>query len=411
MASHAVLGLLGLFFWGLAARGYEAEQVDLAAALISAALLLHTLARLGLDLGLIRFLPNQEDRAAMINTCLTLVGGFSLLLAVVFILGVRTWSPALEVVREKADYFAVFVVSTAAVSLGDLMRQGAFVALRRTEFSLLIEVIAGARLPLLLAMVSLGALGIFCSWGVASCVAVIAGLLFIVRVERGYRPALRVDRKAVGTMLPFSAGNYVAESLREVPGFLLPLLVVNVLDLDLGADFYITWTLASIILMAAYATSFSLLAEVSREPGRFGRDVVKAMRFILLLLVPAIVIVFFAGDRILALFGDEYAENGYGLLRLLTLSGIPVAFNILYITWKRLEQKTWPIVCLYAFVAAFTIGVSYALMGDMGLTGVGVAWLSGNAAVSAFLALVLAKRWMQNRRGRNGQGKTEASTR
>jgi O-antigen/teichoic acid export membrane protein len=242
-------------------------------------------------------------------------------------------------------------------------------------------------------------------------VAVIAGLLFVVRLEKGYRPAPGVDRKAVGTVLRFSAGNYVAESLREVPGFLLPLLVVNVLDLDLGADFYVTWTLASIILMAAYATSFSLLAEVSREPGRFGRDVLKAMKFILLLLVPAIVIVFFAGDRILALFGEEYAQNGYGLLRLLSLSGIPVAFNILYITWMRLRQETWPIICLYAFVAAFTIGVGYALMGQMGLTGIGVAWLAGNGAVTIFLGLVLTMRKLRARDGGNGQGRADASTR
>ncbi|OGO03615.1 MAG: hypothetical protein A2Y72_03955 [Chloroflexi bacterium RBG_13_53_26] len=409
MASHAVLGLLGFFFWAIAARTYDTEEVGLATALVSAVLLLHTLARLGLDIGMIRFLPDAKDRSAMMNTCFTLVGVFAVVLALVFVLGVRTWSPALKVVREEADYFVLFIVFAAGVSLVDVVRQGAFVALRRTEFSLLMEIIAGLRLPLLLVMVSLGAFGIFCSWGVASCVALIAGVLFIAKLERGYRPVPGVEKGVVGRVLHFSLGNYVAESLRELPGFLLPLLVVNVLALDMSAYFYVAWTLASVILMIAYATSFSLLAEVSREPEKFGSDVVRAMKFILLLLVPAVLIVFLLGDRILSLFGAEYAENGADLLRLLTISGIPVAFNILYITWKRLRQEVWPIVYLYAFVAAFTIGVGYVLMEEMGLAGIGIAWLSANGMVTVLIGLAMLKRWIQSGNTRSGQGKAERS--
>ncbi len=414
MASHAVLGLLGFFFWAIAARTYDDEKVGLATALVSAVLLLHTVARLGLDIGLIRFLPSEKDKSAMMNTSLTLVGAFALVLALVFVLGVRTWSPALGFIRSEADYFVLFIVFTGAVSLVDLLRQGMFVALRRTEFSLLMELIAGLRLPLLVVMAglgTLGTLGMFCSWGVASCVAVVGGMFFVMKIEKGYRPRPRLDERVVGSVLKFSLGNYAAESLRELPGFLLPLLVVNILEPEMGAYFYIAWTLASVILMAAYATSFSLLAEVSREPGRFGSDVVRAMKFMLLLLVPAVVVVFLVGDRILSLFGADYAENGSDLLRLLSLSGIPVAFNILYITWKRLRQETWPIVYLYAFVAAFTIGVGYALMGEMGLTGIGVAWLGANGAVTVLLAMGLAKRWMQGRGSRGGQGRAETSTR
>jgi O-antigen/teichoic acid export membrane protein len=411
MASHAVLGLLGFFFWAIAARTYDDEKVGLATALVSAVLLLHTVARLGLDIGLIRFLPGEKDKPAMMNTSLTLVGAFAVVLALVFVLGVRIWSPALGFIRSEADYFVLFIIFAGAVSLVDVLRQGMFVALRRTEFSLLMEVIAGLRLPLLVVMAGLGTLGIFCSWGVASCVALAAGLLFVVKIQKGYRPRPRLDERVVGSVLKFSLGNYAAESLRELPGFLLPLVVVNVLEPEMGAYFYIAWTLASVILMAAYATSFSLLAEVSLEPGRFGSDVVRAMKFMLLMLVPAVVVVFLVGDKILSLFGAEYAENGSDLLRLLSLSGIPVAFNILYITWKRLRQETWPIVYVYAFVAAFTIGVGYALMGEMGLTGIGVAWLAANGAVTVLLAMGLARRWMQNRGSRGGQGRAETSTR
>jgi O-antigen/teichoic acid export membrane protein len=168
--------------------------------------------------------------------------------------------------------------------------------------------------------------------------------------------------------------------------------------------------LASVILMIAYATSFSLLAEVSREPGRFGSDVIRAMKFMLVLLIPAVVLVFLLGDRILSLFGADYAENAGDLLRLLTLSGVPLACNILYITWKRLQQQMRAVVYMYGFVAAFTIGVGYVLMQEMGLAGIGIAWLSANGMVTVFIGLAMLKRWIQSGNTKNGQGRAEIST-
>lgn len=78
IATYGVIGLLGFFFWAIAARLYTPEQVGLATALISAVLLLHVFARLGLDIGLIRFLPGERDKPGMINTSFTLVGLFSI---------------------------------------------------------------------------------------------------------------------------------------------------------------------------------------------------------------------------------------------------------------------------------------------------------------------------------------------
>ncbi len=409
IATHFMIGILGFFFWAIAARLYTAEQVGLGTALISAVLLLHTLSRLGFDIGMVRFLPSEEDKPGMINTYFTLVGLFSVVLALVFVLGVEVWSPALAFVREDGTYFVIFILFAAAVSLIGLLRQGVFVAFRSTQFSFAMEVVAALRLPLVAALMTLGTLGIFLSWGVASVAALLVGVVLILRLEPGYRFKPEIRRQTLSTTLRFSLGNYAAESLRELPGFLLPLLVVNILEPEMGAYFYVAWTVASVILMIAYATSFSLLAEVSREPARFKSDVIRAMKFMLLLLIPAAVVVFFLGDKILALFGAEYAENGFDLLRLLTLSGIPLAFNILYITWKRLRQEIRAVVYVYGFVAAFTIGVGYVLMEEMGLEGIGVAWLSANVMVTVFIGLAMLKRWIQSGSTRDGQGKAERS--
>ncbi len=53
---------------------YGDDAVGVATSLVSVVLLLHTLARLGLDIGLIRFLPDETDKPGMINTSFTIVG-------------------------------------------------------------------------------------------------------------------------------------------------------------------------------------------------------------------------------------------------------------------------------------------------------------------------------------------------
>ena len=413
MATHGVIAMFGFFFWRIAEGLYDTAEVSKATALVSAVLLLHTLARLGLDIGLIRFLPNEADKPGMINTSFTIYALVSAGMALIFVLGVNFWVPELGFVRDNPGYAILFILFTVVAGLVELLRQGVFVAYRKTHSSLAIELLAGLRLPLLLGFLSLGAFGIFVSWGLAGVVALVSGLILVLMIERTYRPVPRIKGKAVGDMLHFSLGNYVAESFREIPGFVLPIIVVGVFASrpameGMGAYFYIAWTIASVVLMISYATGASLLAESSLDPGRFGANVRRALRFMFLLLIPAIVLVFLLGDKVLAWFGEGYSEKGFPLLRILTVSGIPVALNTIFVTQMRIQRKMWPVVCLYAFVALFTIGVGYALLERMELLGIGVAWLSSNCIAALIVGIWMARKWMQ-RQGES-QGSAEVST-
>jgi O-antigen/teichoic acid export membrane protein len=415
LATHVVIGLFGFFFWRIAEQQYETSAVGSATALVSGALLLHTLARLGLDIGLIRFLPGESDKVGMINTSFTVVGLFSGVLAIVFLLVVGIWVPDLAFVRDNAWYALLFVVFTVVTSLVELLRQGVFVAFRRTHSSLVMEIVAGLRLLLLLAFLSIGAFGIFISWGLAAVAALTAGLTLVLLVQRSYRPIPTVRGPILEKMVRFSVGNYVAETLREVPGFVLPIIVVGVFAArtggdagkEMGAYFYIAWTIASVVMMISYATGSSLLAEGSIDPSKFVSSAAKAMRFMLLLLVMAIAVVFVAGGWVLSWFGEEYSENAFPLLRVLTVSGIPMAVITVYVTQKRIERKTWPVVLIYAFVACFTIGVGYTLIDRTDLLGIGIAWLVSNSLAAVAVGVLMTRLWL---RTRSSQGKADVST-
>ena len=417
LATHGVIALFGFFFWRIAEGRYGTEAVGVATTLVSAVLLLHTLARLGLDIGLIRFLPDETDKPGMMNTSFTVVGFLSAVLALLFVMGVGFWAKSLVFVRENPWYVLLFIAFSVVTSLVELLRQGVFVAYRRTQSSLAVEVVGGLRLPLVLAFLSVGTYGIFVAWGLGGVVALVAGIILVMSVQRSYRPVPTIRRGVVGKMLNFSLGNYAAEMLRELPGFVLPIVVLGFFTAQLGdeagkpmaAYFYIAWTIASVVMMIAYATGSSLLAEGSVDPRKFGSSTVRAMRFMLLLLAAAIVLVSLLGGGVLAWFGAGYREEAFPLLEMLTLSGVPIAVNTIYVTRKRIERKVWPVILVYCFVACFTIGVGYALMERMELLGIGVAWLAGNSLAAVVVGGSMTRSWLRARRNRR-QGNADAST-
>ena len=88
MVNSVLLVLTGFFFWMAAARLYPVEAVGLTSAAIAAIGLLTLLSTLGLDYGLIRFLPGSGEKARdMINSCFTVGGLISIALAFIFLAG------------------------------------------------------------------------------------------------------------------------------------------------------------------------------------------------------------------------------------------------------------------------------------------------------------------------------------
>ena len=183
-------------------------------------------------------------------------------------------------------------------------------------------------------------------------------------------------------MKHFSLANYGASLFRAVPGLILPLMVVNLLGAESNAYFYIGWATGSVLFMIPMVVSFSLFVEGSHSSEQLKRDTRRSFKLILLLLVPAIIIVFLLGDKILALFGAAYSENATRLLWVLAASALPVSINHVYLSIKRVEMRMKSVIRLVVFTAFVTLALSYFLLPQMGILGAGVAWLIGQGVVA-----------------------------
>jgi len=105
----------------------------------------------------------------------------------------------------------------------------------------------------------------------------------------------------------------------------------------------------------------------------------------ILVIIPAVTLLFFFGDLILLLFGREYVENTFHVLRLLSISVISCAVNDLYVAVRRVQFQSRSITYIYSSVAILTLLSSYMLMPKLGLIGIGIGWLFGQSSVALFL--------------------------
>lgn len=394
MLNSITVGLTGFVFWAVAARLYPVEGLGFASAAISAMTLLALLSSLGLDYGLVRFLPGSGNTATTVmNSCFTIGGLLSIVLSIIFLSGLGVWSPALLFIQQQTMFLTTFVIFTVGCTLNTFV-QRAFIARRRGQFALAQGLAFG--ILRFIPLVFLGPLfrtyGIFASWGVTMSVTVIISLfVFLPRIQSGYRPIPSISRQAASELMRFSIANYGANLLWAIPGLALPLMVVNLLGGESNAYFYIGWAVASILFVIPVATSFSLFAEGSHNQERLIRDIVRSLKIIIVLLVPVIILVILLGEKILLVFGRAYSENAIRLLQISAASALPVGINHIFFTIKRVEMKMKSVVGASAFVAVLTLTLSWFLLPRMDIWGAGIAWAVSNGLVALVALPVIIK--------------------
>jgi len=388
----AASNLTGVLFWIVVARLYDTEAVGLASAAISAIGFVVLFSSLGLDYGIVRFLPGAGSRTGdIINSCFTTTGLVAVILAGIFLAGLGVWSPALLSIGVNPAFLASFIFLSLIAMFFGLVVQ-VFIAQRRAGFALTLGLIFGLSrfIPIILLASVIPVLGIYVSWGIASTASVLTGIFwFLPRIIRGYHPRFQIKRAVLAEMLRFSITNFISNIFWALPVVVLPLMVVNILGAEQNAYYYIGWSAASIIFIIPASISQSLFAEGSHSQDKLGQEVRKCLKISLVLILPALILLVTLGDKILWLFGRAYSENTTSLIWVLAPSVLPMSINYIYLSIRRVEKRMKSVVILSAFIAAVTLGLSYVLLPGMGILGTGLAWLAGQTGAALFVVYEL----------------------
>ena len=387
MMNAAANAFLGFVFWIVVARFYAAEDLGFASALLATATLLSHVGSLGLGMGLIRFLRGAGSEAPkLVNSCLTLSGLVATGLGAIFLAGLPLWSPALSFVREDSIFIGAFILLVATTTILERLAE-VFIALRRTRFVLLQYTVANLiKLTLVFVLAShFTIFSIFTSVLIGVIIALGAGiLLFLPRVMPDYRPLPNLRALLTRQRFLFSFTNYISQVFWNIPTWLLPIMVVNLLGGQSNAYFYITWSIAMLLFAIPYSVSNALFAEGSHQDDQLKSHVTRSLKF-MVLLIPMIAVMLLAGGKILLLFGSEYSLAGEKVLRVLSISAIPLAVNVIYLGIARVRSQLKEIILLSVGVAIGSLTLSYVLIPSFGIMGPGIGWLTSNTVAASIV--------------------------
>ena len=394
LLSAGSTSLLGFLFWALAARRYSAEDVGLNSAVLSAMMLVSGVCQMGLTNIFVRYLPTAgRATRRVVATSYAATAGLSALAALVVATTSDKWSPRLAFLGHDGRWLVAFVVGTATWTIFSLqdgvmtgMRQAKWVPIENFLFSL-------AKIALLVIVASAAPKsGIYIAWVVPTALSLIPVnlLIFSVIIPRHVLSTgpSRLDLRRV---VSFAWGNYVGSLFMLGSTLLLPIVVTNQVGARDTAFFFVSWTIATSLQLIALTMTTSLTVEVAFDEGKLRhycrRTTMQALRLVL----PAAGVCVLGAPYILRVFGASYASEGATLLRLLAVASIPNVVVALGLSVARLQHSGRAVLGLQAVQCVLTLGLSFVLIGRLGIEGVGVAWLVGQVVVAVWLSAGLLR--------------------
>lgn len=383
----AVTAILGLVYWLLAARYYTPHAVGQSSALVSAMVFLATCANLNLTGAMTRFLPRAGLAAAALVRGGYLAGaGLAAVLATTFVLLAPELSSNLQFFKDSwllSTAFCVAVVMWVIFAVQD----GVLTGLRRAVWVPIENGAFGvAKLVLLVPLATaFPVFGIFASWTapLVLLLAVVNIALFRHLLPRhAAETAARAMPVRARRVVRFVGGDYLGSLFLQGSTTLLPVLVAARLGAEANAHFYVAFLLVSAVDVMALNVGASLTVEGSREERNLPALMSRTVRLGALLLLPAVATLVVAAPLLLSLFGESYAQSAESTLRLLALGLLAKGATILYVSACRARGAVSSIVAVEATTFAVVIALSLLLVGPLGVAGVGLAWLAGQAAVA-----------------------------
>lgn len=382
------VSVLGFLFWVIAARYHQPAAVGAASALISMLLLLTSIAQVDLANVLARFMPVAGWRAGRL--LLSSYGIAATLAAVVSIVVLVPLQARVAWFPEGDQQILLLTATVIAVCIFDL-QDGALIGLRAALWIPVENVTIGLMRVALVTLMGAMALreGIFVAWMLPMAVSIIPVNLLLVRPllsrHAATAPAPDTTPFSVRTIARFTAGDYVGDLLSMGVRYVMPLMITAQLGVEANGYFYVTWLIGLTFDGALLAVGASLTAEGAHDPGRLAELARGLARRITLVGLPVIALIVVAAPALLNIVGGAYAREATGLLRLLALAFIPRALILLWASLARVERQVSRIVAMQGALAICTVGLSLPLIGRLGITGAGWAYLVSQIVVAAAL--------------------------
>lgn len=235
------------------------------------------------------------------------------------------------------------------------------------------------------AAAGLGLVGVLAGWVVAAAVAALVGLYFVSGSFE--RPARRHFRGLLDYARYAWIGKLGSRAFASMDTVVLGAFVAT----NLIGYYEIAWNLASILALFGTSISQALFPEISRvategDDERLRAILDDALSYSGLLLIPGLVGAAAVGDRVLAIYGQEFARAYVVLLVLVVARTVYAYGNQFLNVLNGIDRPDLAFRVNVAFLVT-NVGLNVVLVSVYGWTGAAVA-----TAVSSGLTLALSYR-------------------
>ena len=399
--------IVGVFFWGLSARLYSPNDVGVATAILSISQLLSGIAGLGLGMGLVRFLASSADPQEMLNNTLTMTVLSTLLVGILYLLGIKFWTPTLNFLSQGfviAIGFIGFLVINSLAS----QYQAVFIAYRESRYAFWQVTLTNiSRIMLVIVFISAGAQGIVAAVAVGMIFAIgLSQTRFLPIVIKGCRLRPQLSINVIKSLMPYSFANHIADFLYRAPVLITPPLVLELLGAKFSAHVYIAWMFGSLIASPGQALAGAAYAEGSNSPDDLQQILIRSTRYGVGVTVLLAVIVGIGSPWALELFGKSYSTGIVALFRLFAIASPFMVVNMIYFTALRVLQRIGELILLSASSAFITLAITYFGIQHIGLESIGIGWMVSQVLIT----LVASRHYILNRFNLNKKDKGIAIT-
>lgn len=366
--SNAISGFL---FWAFSARLYSNSSVGVATTLVSILSIFVLLSRFGVNQSITRYFP-EGNKSDIFTTSLLVTTVPAILLGALFI-------PLHKYVGISAPvgkFGFLFIVFLAADSIEGITGR-CFIAYRRSKYYFIQNILLASRLILLPAFSLVGgAMGIFLSFGASFLVSITVSIYALSRL--GVKLS-NFDSSFLKESLRYSSGNYIVSLFIASPKHIAPLLVINILGPQDTAYYYIAHRIASFLFTVPVSFSTSLFVEGSHDVD-LRKNTIKTLVSVFTIIIFGVIGIVFLGQPVLRLIGENYV-NGYTLMIVLACSSFFVSIFRIYMSIKRVQEDISDLIVASILLSIVIISLTYYLPQELGMVGVGYAWLAGYGSV------------------------------
>ncbi len=392
-ASSAVTSSIGVVYWILATHFYTAEVVGLNSAIISLMMFLGGLAQLNLMTAHIRFIPNagpNTRRFIGITYVIALaVAGF---ISFAYVTNIHIFSPALGILKSSPLVTVSFVLATMGWSIFVLqdsaltgLRQATWVPIENGFFAL------GKIGLMILLSFFIPQLGLFFSWFLGLAITLLptnALIFFRFGPKHEKASADRATELIPRQVIQYAGGDFFGALFWLGATTLLPVMVTQAVGAQANAYFFLAWQIAYMLHLLSSNMGSSLIVEASTNQSKLGEYSRRVVLQLVLLVGLAVLVIFAGAPLILRVFGQEYAIQGSGLLRVLALAAIPNIVTSVFVSISRVQRKMRRVIVTLGTLCVLVLSFSAYLLPRFGIIGAGIAWLTAEIVVASGILIL-----------------------